>query len=198
MAGDMFPAEIKNDADSGVLLVVIPGSVEGAKQAKPVIVKPGEHLSGYADRIDALAAYSIETGKPVNLQLLNMMGDRGESAQLWKYPGGNHATVKVLNGEPVLDVQYNLPVIGGPSPTTPEALGVGAGKLQQMVDERPKHDAVNKKSLLAPDEELINFLKENFTAKDAETIYAAVRTKMQGYEQRADHSIEAEKGLSLT
>lgn len=201
MSKDILPAVVTNDENSGVYLVVIPDR-EGSEKSAPTIVLPGQSSDLQHRSIDALAAYSIKTGQPVKLQLLDMVGDRGESASLWKYPDGSHATVKVLNGETVLDMrlsegEYYVPMKGRPSPSAPDVWGVNANELQQIVNEQLKNDADKNQSLFGPGGHLRDFLKENFSANAAAVIYASVQEEVKRHETKTDCTNQADQGLSI-
>lgn len=207
MSTDFLPAVIKNESGSGVLLVVIPDHPDGQKQPPPIIVRPGESSDQYVRSIDVMAAYSSTTGKPVDLQLLDMAGDQGKSAQLWKLPDFSHGEVKSVNGVPTLDMSLRLyednkpnqgyiPLKGKPSPSSPEVWGIDMNDLQKMVDEEIEKGAEKNHSLFGPSDHLKDFLKENFSAEHAATIYAAVH-EIKASQKNPDYASEQDKGLPI-
>ena len=198
MGADLLSADVTNDSRSGVYLVGVPDRI-GEEQVTPFIIKPGESSTKYAESIDAVAAFSLD-GDPIKMQVLRpgyYPGKREErSAHLLKYPDGVSATVRLRAGKLVIDEDFDLPK-HGPSPSKWEDWGLNAAQVQKLVDDQIKLDSEKSQSLFGPGDHLQNFLKQNFTAKDAAEIYAAVQEKMKSQENNHDYTVQPDKGLQI-
>lgn len=179
MSKDIVPAVVINNENSGVYLVVVADKI-GSEKPTLSIILPGQSSDLRHESIDALAAFSVKDGQPVNLQLIPMLDNEvGNSAHWWKYPDGSHGTVRMQDGKPVLDMQFNL-YKRAPTPSEQKVWG---------VDELPKPAHLDHKQQSASlNDQLEEYLRQNYTSSDVMRVLAAVNEKMAAQQARESGS----------
>lgn len=180
MSKDVIPAVVTNDENSGVYLVVVPDRV-GSEKSAPTIVLPGQSSDQSHESIDALAAFSMRDGKPIDLQLLRMsVGEReGGVANWWKFPDGSRGTVRMQDGKPVLDMDVYVPY-KGPTPSNPKVWHVDELPRPAHLDHKQQGASLN--------DQLQHYLQQHYAPSDVMRVLGAVNEKIAALPEQESSS----------